>query len=61
MGNTAQQCRLGPFQDPDFAGDLEDSKIDITWNFVHIWKSNVRASKFDVQETDFSFTQFYRS
>ena len=24
--NTAQQCRLGLFQDPDFAGDLEDSK-----------------------------------
>ena len=26
MGNTAQQCRLGLFQDYDFAGDLEDSK-----------------------------------
>ena len=26
MGNTAQQCRLGLFQDSDFAGDLEDSK-----------------------------------
>ena len=25
MGNTAQQCRLGLFQDTDFAGDLEDS------------------------------------
>ena len=25
VGNTAQ-CRLGPFQDSDFAGDLEDSK-----------------------------------
>ena len=24
--NTAQQCRLGFFQDSDFAGDLEDSK-----------------------------------
>ena len=24
--NTAQQCRLGLFQDSDFAGDLEDSK-----------------------------------
>ena len=23
--NTAQQCRLGLFQDSDFAGDLEDS------------------------------------
>ena len=24
--NTAQHCRLGLFQDSDFAGDLEDSK-----------------------------------
>ena len=26
VGNTAQLCRLGLFQDSDFAGDLEDSK-----------------------------------
>ena len=26
MGNTAKQCRLGLFQDPFFAGDLDDSK-----------------------------------
>ena len=26
MGKTAKQCRLGPFQYSDFAGDLEDSK-----------------------------------
>ena len=26
LGNTAQQCRLGLFQDSDFAGDIEDSK-----------------------------------
>ena len=26
MGNTAKQCRLGLFQNSDFAGDLEDSK-----------------------------------
>ena len=26
MCNTAKQCRLGQFQDSDFAGDLEDSK-----------------------------------
>ena len=25
VGNTAQQCRLGMFQDSDFAGDFEDS------------------------------------
>ena len=26
QGNTANQCRLGLFQDSEFAGDLEDSK-----------------------------------
>ena len=26
VGNTAQQCRSGLFQDSDFVGDLEDSK-----------------------------------
>ena len=26
MGNAAPHCRLGLFQDSDFAGDLEDSK-----------------------------------
>ena len=26
VGNTAEQCRLGLFQDSDFAGDLEESK-----------------------------------
>ena len=26
VGNTARQCRLGLFQDSNFAGDLEDSK-----------------------------------
>ena len=26
VGNTAKQCRLGLFQDSDFARDLEDSK-----------------------------------
>ena len=26
VGDTAKQCRLGLFQDSDFAGDLEDSK-----------------------------------
>ena len=27
VGNTAKQCRLGLFQDSDFAGDLGDSKF----------------------------------
>ena len=34
VGNTAKQCRLGLFQDSDFAGDLEDSKSTVrSWGF----------------------------
>ena len=28
VDHTAKQCRLGLFQDSDFAGDLEDSKSE---------------------------------
>ena len=28
VGNTAKQCRLGLFQDSDFAGDFEDSVLE---------------------------------
>ena len=45
--NTAKQCRLGLFQDSDFAGDLEDSKS--TWNIVRFWKSFIRSDKLDVR------------
>ena len=58
VGNTAKQCRLGLFENSDFAGDLEDSKIHFWRNIVHFWKSNNCANKLDVQETNFSFTQF---
>ena len=34
---------------------------NIRMNSVHFRKSHVRANKLDVQETDFCFTQFYRS
>ena len=46
-GNTAKQCRLGLFQDSDFAGDLEDS-VYIRWNIVHFWKSYVCSNQLDV-------------
>ena len=36
-------------------------KADLRWHSVHFRKSHVRANKLDVQETDFRFTQFYRS
>ena len=31
---TAQYCRLGRFQDSDFAGDLEDSKVTSGESYV---------------------------
>ena len=34
VGNTAKQCRLGLFQDSDFAGDLWGLKIYIRWSIV---------------------------
>ena len=43
VGNTAKQCRLGLFQNFDFAGDLEDSK-----NIVHFWKPYVCSNQLDV-------------
>ena len=60
QGNTAKQCRLGLFQDSDFAGDLEDSKSTSGENIVYIRKSYICSSKLDVQETNFSFAQFNR-
>ena len=51
VGNTAQQCRIGSFQDSDFAGDLDDSK-SISGGILCIFrKPNNCASKLDVQET----------
>ena len=61
VGNTARQCKLVLFQDDDFAGDLEESKSTSGGDFAYFRKSHVCAKKLDVQETDVSFTQFYRS
>ena len=55
VGNTAKQCRLGLFQDSDFSGDLEDSKIYFGWNIVRFWKSCICSNKLDVQETKLLF------
>ena len=41
--NTAQHCRLGPFQDSDFAGDLEDSKATSGRILCIFWESNSRS------------------
>ena len=39
VGNTAKQCRLGLFQDSDFARDLEDSK-STSGGTLYIFGSN---------------------
>ena len=44
VGDTAKQCRLGLFQDSDFAGDLEDSKstsggtLCIFFEVIHLFQ-----------------------
>ena len=47
------------FQDSDFAEDFEDS-IYFGRNIVRFWKSYICSNKLDVQEANFSFTQFNR-
>ena len=48
VGNTAKQCRLGLFQDSDFAGDLEDSKSTSGGTLCIFWKSYICSDKLDV-------------
>ena len=55
--STAEQCRLGLFQDSDFADDLEDSRWTSGCIFVHFWESNVRSNQLDVQEGNCSLAQ----
>ena len=44
MGNTAKQCRLGLFQDSDFARDLEDSKSLDLWDLIDAVLGNTNQS-----------------
>ena len=60
VGDTAKQCRLGLFQDSDFAGDLEDSKSTSGGTLCIFRKSYVCSNKLDVQESNISFAQFNR-
>ena len=62
VGNTAEQCRLGLFQDSDFAGDVEDSKSTFG-GILCIFRSRTFVSiscQLDVQQADDSLTQFNR-
>ena len=54
VSNTAQHCRLGLFQDSDFAGDLEDSKSTSAgfFFFENVFrKSNMCSHKLDVKKS----------
>ena len=61
VGSTEQQCRLCVYSGLGFCRRSTRLKINIRWTLVYIRKSHVRCNKLDVQETDFSFTQFHRS
>ena len=43
-----------------FCGRSGGLKIYFGWNIVRFWKSYICSNKLDVQETNFSFTQFNR-
>ena len=58
VANPAQHRRLGVFQDSDFTGDHENSKLT-SMDFLYLREWNIRSHKLDVQETNFSLTQFY--
>ena len=60
VGNIAKQCRLGLFQDSDFAGDLEDSKSTSGGTLCIFGSHTFVSNQLDVQETDFSFAQLNR-
>ena len=58
--NTTQHCRLGLFQDSDFAGDHEDSKSTSEGILCIARKSNSCSHKLDVQEVNVSVSRFHR-
>ena len=60
MGNIAEQCKVGLFQNSDFAGDLEDSKSTSGRLLFIFWKSYTCSNKLDVQETNCCFSQLNR-
>ena len=58
VGNTAH-CRLGLFQDSDFAGDLEDSK-STSGGTLCIFGSHTFVPRLDMWQANFGLTQFDR-
>ena len=60
VGNTAKQCRLGLFQDSDFAGDLEDSKSTSGGTLCVFGSHTFVPISWMCKKTDISFSQFNR-
>ena len=60
VGNTAKQCRLGLFQDPDFAGDLEDSKSTPQGTLCILGSHTFIPIGWMCKKKTFSFTQLNR-
>ena len=52
-----KQCKLGLFEDSDFAGDLKDSKSTSGGTLCVLGSHTFDPISLDVQETNFSFTQ----
>ena len=62
VGNTAQHCRLGLYQDSDFAGDLEDSKstsgggsgtfVPVSWMCKRQTSVSHSSTEFDIISLD---------
>ena len=60
VGNTAKQCRLGQFQDSDFAGDLEDSKSTSGGTLCVFGSHTFVPISWMCKKKNFSFSQFNR-
>ena len=60
VGNTATECRLGLFQDSDFAGDLEDSKSTSGGTLCIFGSHTFVPIILMCKKTNFCFAQFNR-
>ena len=60
MGNTAKQCRLGLFEDSDFAGNLEDSKSTSGGTLCVIGSHTFVPISWMCKKQTLVFTQFNR-
>ena len=60
VGSTAKQCRLGLFQDSDFAGSLEDTKSTSGGTLCIFGNHTFVPISWMCKKQNFSFTLFNR-